>query len=67
MRSLPSHIEHTELTRMLTEHLADYPEIKSVKVVRDNKGGVCAFVQCEVSQLYSPTRVNCTLTRKCNH
>lgn len=66
MRSLPSHIEHTELTRMLSEHLADYPEIKSVKVVRDNKGGVCAFVQCEVSQPPSPARMSCILT-KCNH
>ncbi|TCD68103.1 hypothetical protein EIP91_011556 [Steccherinum ochraceum] len=45
--SLPSHIDHNELTRLLSEHLAEYTEIKNVKVVRDNKGGVCAFVQCE--------------------
>lgn len=52
MRSLPSHIEHNELTRMLSEHLSDYTEVKNVKVVRDNKGGVCAFVQCEASFPY---------------
>ncbi|KAH8099297.1 hypothetical protein BXZ70DRAFT_291551 [Cristinia sonorae] len=45
--SLPSHIDHNELTRLLSEHLAEHTEIKSVKVVRDNKGGVCAFMQCE--------------------
>ncbi|KIP10106.1 hypothetical protein PHLGIDRAFT_115741 [Phlebiopsis gigantea 11061_1 CR5-6] len=45
--SLPSNMDHHELTRQLTDHLSDYPEIKSVKVVRDTKGGVCAFAQCE--------------------
>ncbi|KAL4241776.1 hypothetical protein ABKN59_000684 [Abortiporus biennis] len=49
--SLPSNIEHLELTRLLTEHLADYAGIKNVKVVRDAKGGVCAFVQCESNVL----------------
>jgi hypothetical protein len=34
---------------MLTEHLSEHTEVKSIKVVRDSKGGVCAFVQCEVS------------------
>ena len=46
--SLPAGIDHNELNRMLTDHLSEYPEVKSVKVVRDSKGGVCAFMQCEV-------------------
>jgi hypothetical protein len=46
--SLPSNIEHMDLTRMLMEHLSDHTQIKNIKVVRDSKGGVCAFVQCEV-------------------
>lgn len=33
---------------MLMEHLSEHTQIKNIKVVRDNKGGVCAFVQCEV-------------------
>ncbi|KAF8898973.1 hypothetical protein BD779DRAFT_50484 [Infundibulicybe gibba] len=47
--SLPSNIEQPELTRMLAEHLSEHTEIKNIKVVRDSKGGVCAFVQCEDS------------------
>ena len=46
--SLPSNIDHQELTRLLSEHLSAHAEVKSIKVVRDAKGGVCAFVQCEV-------------------
>ncbi|TEB38965.1 hypothetical protein FA13DRAFT_1785235 [Coprinellus micaceus] len=45
--SLPSNIDQTELTRLLSEHLSEYAEVKSIKVVRDSKGGICAFVQCE--------------------
>ncbi|KAH6916947.1 hypothetical protein BKA70DRAFT_1250993 [Coprinopsis sp. MPI-PUGE-AT-0042] len=45
--SLPSNMSHVELTHLLTEHLSGYPEVKSIKVIRDSKGGVCAFVQCE--------------------
>ncbi|KII94122.1 hypothetical protein PLICRDRAFT_122139 [Plicaturopsis crispa FD-325 SS-3] len=45
--SLPPGIEQPDLVRMLTEHLSSYTEIKSIKVVRDSKGGVCAFLQCE--------------------
>lgn len=43
------HIDHSELTRLLYEHLSQHTEVKNIKVVRDNKGGTCAFVQCEVS------------------
>ena len=46
--SLPSNIEPMDLTRLLMEHLSEHTQIKNIKVVRDSKGGVCAFVQCEV-------------------
>ncbi|XP_006454050.1 hypothetical protein AGABI2DRAFT_113810 [Agaricus bisporus var. bisporus H97] len=44
--SLPASVDQAELTRLLTDHLSEYAEIKSIKVIRDSKGGVCAFVQC---------------------
>jgi len=47
-RSLPSNIDQGDLTRMLMEHLSEHTQIRNIKVVRDSKGGVCAFVQCEV-------------------
>ena len=50
--SLPSNIEQMDLTRMLMEHLSEHMQIKNVKVVRDSKGGVCAFVQCEVGETF---------------
>lgn len=46
--SLPSNIDHAELTRMLADHLSEHTQINNIKVVRDSKGGVCAFVQCQV-------------------
>ena len=46
--SLPANIDQAELSRLLSEHLADHTDVKYVKVIRDSKGGVCAFVQCEV-------------------
>ncbi|KAM5530507.1 hypothetical protein V8D89_015823 [Ganoderma adspersum] len=45
--SLPASVEHGELTRRLSDHLSAYSQIKAIKVVRDSRGGVCAFVQCE--------------------
>ncbi|KAG7098997.1 hypothetical protein E1B28_000883 [Marasmius oreades] len=45
--SLPPHIDNNELVRLLSEHLAEHAEVKCVKVIRDNKGGACAFVQCQ--------------------
>ncbi|KAG2155623.1 hypothetical protein DEU56DRAFT_847357 [Suillus clintonianus] len=45
--SLPTNIEHLELTRMLSDHLSDHPEVQTIKVVRDSKGGTCAFIQCQ--------------------
>ena len=46
--SLPANVERGELAQQLSDHLTAYSQIKTVKVVRDNRGGVCAFVQCEV-------------------
>ncbi|KAG1813254.1 uncharacterized protein BJ212DRAFT_422216 [Suillus subaureus] len=45
--SLPTNIDHLELTRMLSDHLSDHPEVQTIKVVRDSKGGTCAFIQCQ--------------------
>ncbi|KAJ7246307.1 hypothetical protein B0H12DRAFT_1235586 [Mycena haematopus] len=45
--SLPTNIEQSELTRLLSDHLSEHAEVKSIKLVKDSKGGVCAFVQCE--------------------
>ncbi|KAJ6520039.1 hypothetical protein C8R45DRAFT_45361 [Mycena sanguinolenta] len=45
--SLPTNIEQSELTRLLSEHLSEHAEVKTIKLVKDSKGGVCAFVQCE--------------------
>ncbi|KAI0824992.1 hypothetical protein BC628DRAFT_274704 [Trametes gibbosa] len=45
--SLPTNIEHSEVARRLSEHLSAYAQIKAVKVVRDSRGGVCGFIQCE--------------------
>ncbi|TFK36928.1 hypothetical protein BDQ12DRAFT_686103 [Crucibulum laeve] len=45
--SLPTNIDLGVLTRMLTDHLSKHATVKDVKVIRDNNGGVCAFVQCE--------------------
>jgi len=49
--SLPTNIEHLELTRMLSDHLSGHPEVQTIKVVRDSKGGTCAFIQCQVRLL----------------
>ncbi|KAH7916363.1 hypothetical protein BJ138DRAFT_1108734 [Hygrophoropsis aurantiaca] len=45
--SLPSNIDHLELTRMLSDHLSGHSEVQTVKVIRDSKGGTCAFIQCQ--------------------
>lgn len=52
--SLPSAMDHRELIRALHDHLSPYTEIHTIKVVRDPyHGGVCAFVQCQVSFSFS--------------
>ncbi|KAJ3721639.1 hypothetical protein C8R42DRAFT_56235 [Lentinula raphanica] len=45
--SLPTNIDLKELGGLLSQHLAEFAQIKAVKVIHDSKGGVCAFVQCE--------------------
>ncbi|PFH54868.1 hypothetical protein AMATHDRAFT_393 [Amanita thiersii Skay4041] len=45
--SLPCNIDQAKLGRLLSEHLAEHCEVKSIKVVRDSKGGICAFIQCQ--------------------
>ncbi|KAH7930380.1 hypothetical protein BV22DRAFT_1028340 [Leucogyrophana mollusca] len=45
--SLPPNIDHLELTRMLSGHLVGHPEVQTIKVIRDTKGGTCAFIQCQ--------------------
>ncbi|EKM61369.1 uncharacterized protein PHACADRAFT_24571 [Phanerochaete carnosa HHB-10118-sp] len=45
--SLPTTTDYLEINRLLAEHLSEHAEIRSVKVVRDSKGGTCAFAQCE--------------------
>jgi hypothetical protein len=52
--SLPSSVDQRELARLLSEHLQDHSEIRNTKVVRDSKGGLCAFVQCEVRPVENP-------------
>ena len=49
--SLPCNVDQAELSRLLSSHLAEHQEVRSVKVVRDSKGGICAFIQCEVGPL----------------
>lgn len=53
LSSLPINVDHFELARLLQEHLSPLTEVKNVKVIRDNKGGTCAFVQCEVNSIPS--------------
>ncbi|KAJ3929674.1 MAG: hypothetical protein NXY57DRAFT_391627 [Lentinula lateritia] len=57
--SLPINVDHKELSAMLSRHLSEFAQVKSVKVIRDSKGGVCAFVQCEDAD--SATRLIQTL------
>ncbi|KAJ3750666.1 hypothetical protein DFH05DRAFT_106125 [Lentinula detonsa] len=45
--SLPINIDLKELGVLLSQHLAEFAQVKAVKVIHDSKGGVCAFVQCE--------------------
>ncbi len=50
--SLPANIDYSELTQRLSEHFSAHPQVKAIKVVRDSRGGVCGFIQCEVSLWY---------------
>ncbi|KAJ4485892.1 hypothetical protein J3R30DRAFT_3697315 [Lentinula aciculospora] len=57
--SLPVHVDREELRASLSQHLAEFAQVKSVKVIHDSKGGVCAFVQCKDAE--SATRLIQTL------
>jgi hypothetical protein len=47
--SLPTTVDHAELSARLREHLSAYVEVNFVRIIRDSRGGVCAFVQCNVN------------------
>jgi hypothetical protein len=49
--SLPTTVDHAELSARLKEHLSAYVEVNFVRIIRDSRGGVCAFVQCNVNVL----------------
>ncbi|KAK2461581.1 hypothetical protein APHAL10511_006044 [Amanita phalloides] len=57
--SLPCNIDQADLGRLLSDHLAEHQEFRSIKVVRDSKGGICAFIQCEDAS--SASSLICTL------
>ncbi|KAH9982873.1 hypothetical protein BGW80DRAFT_49649 [Lactifluus volemus] len=44
--SLPTNVDHAELSARLKDHLSAFVEVNIVRVIRDSRGGVCAFVQC---------------------
>lgn len=50
--SLPPDIDETELSQQLRDRLAQFARILSIKIIHDAKGGVCAFLQCEVSSAH---------------
>ncbi|KAH8835461.1 hypothetical protein DL96DRAFT_1702441 [Flagelloscypha sp. PMI_526] len=46
--SLPTNMEQHDLKVSLAEHLSEYAQFHNVtNVIRDSKGGVCAFIQCQ--------------------
>ncbi|KZS95833.1 hypothetical protein SISNIDRAFT_438390 [Sistotremastrum niveocremeum HHB9708] len=47
--SLPTHLEEPELKRLLLEHFNRFADVKNIKIIRDQRGGPCAFVQVEDS------------------
>lgn len=57
--SLPGHVDQSSLARLLSEHLSSHTQVQNVKVVRDGKGGICAFIQCEVSMASTSQLIIC--------
>ena len=53
--SLPTTVDHAELSARLKDHLSAFVHINLVRIIRDSRGGVCAFVQCNVK--FSPRLV----------
>jgi hypothetical protein len=54
--SLPTNVDHAELSARLKDHLSAYVEVNLVRVIRDSRGGVCAFVQCNVKKIFQFSR-----------
>jgi hypothetical protein len=46
--SLPTNVDHAELSARLKDHLSAFVHVILVRIIRDSRGGVCAFVQCNV-------------------
>ncbi|KAI0001641.1 hypothetical protein BJV77DRAFT_969003 [Russula vinacea] len=44
--SLPTNVDHAELSARLKDHLSAFVHVNLVRIIRDSRGGVCAFVQC---------------------
>jgi hypothetical protein len=49
--SLPTTVDHAELSARLKDHLSAFVHVNLVRIIRDSRGGVCAFVQCNVKFL----------------
>ena len=49
--SLPTNVDHAELSTRLKNHLSVHVHVNLVRIIRDSRGGVCAFVQCNVEDL----------------
>ncbi|KAF8506718.1 hypothetical protein F5888DRAFT_1644744 [Russula emetica] len=47
--SLPTNVDHAELSARLKDHLSAFVHVNLVRIIRDSRGGVCAFVQCDDS------------------
>ena len=47
--SLPTNVDHAELSARLKDHLSAFVHVNLVRIIRDSRGGVCAFVQCNVT------------------
>lgn len=47
--SLPTTVDHAELSARLKDHLSAFVHVNLVRIIRDSRGGVCAFVQCDVN------------------
>ncbi|KIJ24070.1 hypothetical protein M422DRAFT_785972 [Sphaerobolus stellatus SS14] len=59
--SLPTHLDEPELQSRLLEHLGQFATIKHLKLIKDNRGAICAFVQAE-----NATQAR-SLIDACNH
>lgn len=58
--SLPTNVDHAELSARLKDHLSAYVDVNLVRIIRDSRGGVCAFVQCNVNDLHRCSSLSST-------